>query len=163
MGAPLSARVAVQKRRGLPAAEAVALPAGCDSPVWQYEQLRELTLELGLLAVDLNQVCTAATCPVMNATDQWHYLCAAHKSPKECSAIDYALHTLEGTCAMLSSNKYFPDLSTVPAESLKYFQSIARRLYRILAHAYFHHKPNFEEFEAKHHTRSRFEAFVLKF
>jgi len=86
----------------------VRLPEGCDKAVWLYEHLRELTTELGLLTVALNQTCCEASCPVMCATDQWRFLCAAHKTPKECSAIDYALHTLEGTSAMLCSNKYFP-------------------------------------------------------
>eukprot|EP00656_Telonema_subtile_P046634 TRINITY_DN5312_c0_g1_i1.p1 TRINITY_DN5312_c0_g1~~TRINITY_DN5312_c0_g1_i1.p1 ORF type:complete len:119 (-),score=10.58 TRINITY_DN5312_c0_g1_i1:193-549(-) len=94
----------------------------------------------------------------MNATDNWHYLCAAHKSPKECCAIDYTIHTLEGTSAMLSSTKYFPSRSKVPSESLKYFQSIARRLYRILAHAYFHHRGEFDQFEEQHHVHQRFIA-----
>jgi len=133
-------------------AAAVAVPPGCDRGVWQYEHLREFTKELGLLTVALNQVCTAATCPAMIATEQWRFLCAAHKTPKECSAIDHALHTLEGTSAMLCSDKYFPSCGDILPESVKYFQSIARRLYRILAHAYFHHSATFQELEGKHHT-----------
>jgi len=166
ISSPLGPRVHLQKFLGAASYEAsrtVALPEGCDPAVWQYEQLRELTKELGLLSVALNQVCTAGTCPVMCATDQWHYLCAAHKTPKECSAIDYMLHTLEGTSAMLGSNKYFPHSAEIPADSLKYFQSIARRLYRILAHAFFHHSAIFHEFEEKYHTCQRFEEFVLVF
>ncbi len=46
---------------------------------------------------------------------------------------------------------------------IRYFQSIARRLYRILAHAFFHHSATFEEFEATHHTRKRFEELALAF
>lgn len=41
----------------------------------------------------------------MKATDEWLYLCAAHKAPKECCAIDYIIHTLDGTAALL--NRYF--------------------------------------------------------
>lgn len=36
---------------------------------------------------------------------------------------------------------------SVPEPSLKHFQSIARRLYRIFAHAYFHHREIYESFE----------------
>ena len=36
---------------------------------------------------------------------------------------------------------------TVPESSIKHFQSIARRLYRIFAHAYYHHRELFSEFE----------------
>ena len=35
----------------------------------------------------------------------------------------------------------------VPEGSVKNFQSIARRLYRIFAHAYFHHRDIFDAFE----------------
>lgn len=165
------------------------MPDGCDEAIWQYEHLLELTKELGLLSVALNQVCGSASCPVMKATDQWRFLCAAHKAPKECSAIDYALHTLEGTSAMLCSDKYFPCEDSVPVESIRYFQSIARRLYRILAHAFYHHAATFQEFEViitywmlylclsdfglrlplfyycqgAHHTCARFEEFVLTY
>lgn len=42
------------------------------------------------------------------ATEQWIFLCAAHKTPKECPAIDYTRHTLDGAACLLNSNKYFP-------------------------------------------------------
>ena len=41
------------------------------------------------LATRLQAECSPTTCPQMTATDQWIFLCAAHKSPKECSAIAY--------------------------------------------------------------------------
>ena len=66
-----------------PTTEVVALPDGCDPAIWQLENIREITKELNLLAVQLDQICNPTSCPVMNATDNWHYLCAAHKSPKE--------------------------------------------------------------------------------
>ncbi|CAF4378116.1 unnamed protein product, partial [Adineta steineri] len=44
----------------------------------------------------------------MTATEQWIFLCAAHKNPKECPAIDYTRHTLDGAASLLNSNKYFP-------------------------------------------------------
>ncbi|CAB3978756.1 MOB phocein isoform X2, partial [Paramuricea clavata] len=31
----------------------------------------------------------------MTATEQWIFLCAAHKTPKECPALDYTRHTLD--------------------------------------------------------------------
>jgi hypothetical protein len=61
----------------------------------------------------------------MTATEQWIFLCAAHKNPKEvmrnifininflnfllqCPAIDYTRHTLDGAASLLNNNKYFP-------------------------------------------------------
>ena len=64
----------------------------------------------------------------------------AHYRAQECCAIDYIVHTLDGTSALLNSNKWFPRTGVgVPETSTKYFQSISRRLYRILSHCYFHH------------------------
>uniref|UniRef100_A0A6U6A1S7 Uncharacterized protein n=2 Tax=Guillardia theta TaxID=55529 RepID=A0A6U6A1S7_GUITH len=96
----------------------------------------------------------------MKATDEWMYLCAAHKQPQECSAIDYIIHTLDGTCALLNSNKWFPWNARIPSSSLKYFQSITRRLYRVLSHCFFHHKEIFEDFEKNNHLCLRFVAFA---
>jgi hypothetical protein len=52
------------------------------------------------LAVTLKDACTAETCAQMKATDEWMYLCAAHKQPQECCAIDYIVHTLDGTAGL---------------------------------------------------------------
>lgn len=38
---------------------------------------------------------------------------------------------------------------SIPEPSLKHFQSVARRLYRIFAHAYFHHREVYEYFEVR--------------
>jgi Mob1/phocein family len=65
-------------------------------------------MELNGLAVRLQKHCFPASCNQMTATDQWIFLCAAHKTPKECPAIDYTRHTLDGAACLLNSNKYFP-------------------------------------------------------
>jgi hypothetical protein len=134
-------------------------PEDKDESLWQYEHIRQFTIELSHFAVYLGSVCNHTTCPQMKATDEWMYLCAAHKQPQECSAVDYIIHTLDGTAALLNSNKWFPVGSCVPESSLKYFHSITRRLYRILSHAFFHHKDAFDEFELQYHLCLRFVAF----
>lgn len=65
-------------------------------------------MELNGLAVRLQSECKPETCTQMTATEQWIFLCAAHKTPKECPAIDYTRHTLDGAACLLNSNKYFP-------------------------------------------------------
>ncbi|XP_016111316.1 MOB-like protein phocein [Sinocyclocheilus grahami] len=83
-------------------------PEGQDEGVWKYEHLRQFCLELNGLAVKLQNECHPDTCTQMTATEQWIFLCAAHKTPKECPAIDYTRHTLDGAACLLNSNKYFP-------------------------------------------------------
>jgi hypothetical protein len=141
----------------------LTIPEGTDAAVWQYEHLRQFTLELNQIVVLFDAVCTDATCPQMKATDEWLYLCAAHKNPKECCAIDYIIHTLDGTAALLNSDKWFPSRVSIPEPSVKCFQSVARRLYRIFSHAYFHHKELFDQIENELHLCERFVKFSNNF
>ncbi|KAB0405429.1 hypothetical protein E2I00_018080, partial [Balaenoptera physalus] len=60
-------------------------PEGQDEGVWKYEHLRQFCLELNGLAVKLQSECHPDTCTQMTATEQWIFLCAAHKTPKETS------------------------------------------------------------------------------
>lgn len=67
----------------------LSAPETQDEGVWKYEHLRQFCMELNGLAVRLQAECRPDTCSQMTATEQWIFLCAAHKTPKECPAIDY--------------------------------------------------------------------------
>lgn len=123
------------------------VPEQQDEDVWKYEQLRQFCLDLNLITVALQQECTPATCVQMTATEQWIFLCAAHKNPKECSAIDYTRHTLDGAACLLNSNRYFPSRVNIKESSVQKLGSVCRRIYRIFSHAYFHHRTIYDEFE----------------
>jgi hypothetical protein len=88
--------------------QCLQVPSGVSELAWQLEHMRQFVSSLGALSVALNAVCTAASCPMMRATDEWLYLCAAHTPPRECKAIDYQLHTLDGSAATLTSQQSFP-------------------------------------------------------
>ncbi|KAG0371172.1 hypothetical protein BGZ54_009531 [Gamsiella multidivaricata] len=133
----------------------IALPAGQDEHSWLYEHLCQICLELNYLIVHLEPECTPEVCPEMRA-EEWKYYCATHPTPRECCAIDYLTHTLDGASALLNNIKFFPSRICVPEGSVKNFQSIARRLYRIFAHAYFHHRDIFDAFEAETSLYERF-------
>ncbi|KAH8394692.1 hypothetical protein KR222_002036 [Zaprionus bogoriensis] len=147
----------------------LTMPEAQDEGVWKYEHLRQFCMELNGLAVRLQKQCSPSTCTQMTATDQWIFLCAAHKTPKECPAIDYTRHTLDGAACLLNSNKYFPS-SVHPAHrvsikesSVTKLGSVCRRVYRIFSHAYFHHRRIFDEFEAETYLCHRFTHFVTKY
>ena len=99
----------------------------------------------------------------MTATEQWIFLCAAHKTPKECPAIDYTRHTLDGAACLLNSNKYFPSRVSIKESSVAKLGSVCRRVYRIFSHAYYHHREIFDSFEEKTHLCRRFTVFVTKY
>ncbi|KAH8391206.1 hypothetical protein KR215_008818 [Drosophila sulfurigaster] len=148
----------------------LTMPEAQDEGVWKYEHLRQFCMELNGLAVRLQKQCSPSTCTQMTATDQWIFLCAAHKTPKECPAIDYTRHTLDGAACLLNSNKYFPSsvqLTThrvsIKESSVTKLGSVCRRVYRIFSHAYFHHRRIFDEFEAETYLCHRFTHFVTKY
>ncbi|KAF7289813.1 hypothetical protein MIND_01355600 [Mycena indigotica] len=137
-----------------------------DEACWKYEQLRRLAQDLSHpLITQLQQVCTRATCPEMKA-GEWLYLCVAHGNDgamEQCCAIDYILHTLDSATALLNSPRAFPSRLQIPAASHRHFSSLARRLGRIFAHAYFHHREEFEQAEAESSLYARFLALTEKF
>src|SRR5690348_10287854 len=65
------------------------VPDDQDTYLWQYEHLRQVMKELNILVARLDSKCTRESCVVMKATDDWVFLCAAHKAPKECCAFEY--------------------------------------------------------------------------
>ncbi len=138
-------------------------PEGQEEGSWKYEHLRQFCMELNRLAVKLQTECNPETCTQMTATEQWIFLCAAHKTPKECPAIDYTRHTLDGAACLLNSNKYFPSRVTIKESSVAKLGSVCRRVYRIFSHAYFHHRSLFDEFESQLFLCQRFTAFVTKY
>lgn len=138
-------------------------PEQQDEGVWKYEHLRQFCMELNLITVRLQFECNPTTCSQMTATEQWIFLCAAHKNPKECSAIDYTRHTLDGAACLLNSNRYFPSRVSIKESSVAKLGSVCRRIYRIFSHAYFHHREIFDEFEKETSLCERFTKFVLKY
>lgn len=138
-------------------------PEGQEEGSWKYEHLRQFCMELNKLAVKLQTECNASTCTQMTATEQWIFLCAAHKTPKECPAIDYTRHTLDGAACLLNSNKYFPSRVTIKESSVAKLGSVCRRVYRIFSHAFFHHRQVFDDFESQTHLCRRFTVFVTKY
>lgn len=143
--------------------EILTPPDGQDEGSWKYEHLRQFCMELNRLAVKLQKECNPSTCSQMTATEQWIFLCAAHKTPKECPAIDYTRHTLDGAACLLNSNKYFPSRVTIKESSVAKLGSVCRRVYRIFSHGYFHHRSIFDEFESSSYLCKRFSMFVIKY
>ena len=125
--------------------------------------MRQFCNELNSLAVYLLEECDPSICKQMTATEQWIFLCAAHFQPKECSALDYTLHTLHGASSLLNSNKHFPSRVSIKDNAVQKLSSISRRIYRIFSHAYYHHRKLFDEFEEKTYLCKRFTRYVIKY
>ncbi|KAG0333896.1 MOB member 4, phocein [Podila horticola] len=85
----------------------VAVPKDQNEDPWTYEHLCQVCLELNYLIVQVEPECTPESCPEMRA-EEWIYYCATHPAPRECCAIDYLTHTLDGASALLNNVKFFP-------------------------------------------------------
>ncbi|KAI0319150.1 Mob1/phocein [Amylostereum chailletii] len=137
-----------------------------DEACWIYEQLRRLAQDLSHpLITMLQQECTRTSCPEMKA-GEWLYLCVAHGNEgamEQCCAIDYILHTVDSATALLNSPRAFPSRLSIPNTSNRHFGALARRLGRIFAHAFFHHREIFEQAEAESSLYARFLALTSKY
>ena len=129
---------------------------------WIYEHFLQIIIDLhGLLAV-MGNVCNPSTCKTMKVNEA-EYMCAAHGKPRNCCAIDYCCHIIEGTRALLLSEREFPERVAVAPTKKKIFVLLARRCYRILSHAYFHHQAMFKEFEHRTGICARFHGLVQEY
>ncbi|KIO26086.1 hypothetical protein M407DRAFT_24644 [Tulasnella calospora MUT 4182] len=141
---------------------------GVDESCWIYEQLRRLAQDLTHpLITSLQAECNRTTCPEMKA-GEWLYLCVAHgtgpsATMEQCCAIDYITHTLDSATALLNSPRAFPSRLQIPPASKRQFPSLARRLSRIFAHAYYHHREAFEQAEAESSLYARFLMLAKRF
>ncbi|KAJ2762834.1 hypothetical protein H4S06_000431 [Coemansia sp. BCRC 34490] len=148
-------------------------PRGVGRLAWLYEHMRQVCIELGFYISLLRKECTESRCPVMRAGEATYY-CAGHGHPRPCSAIGYAVHTIDYAVQQLSGSSSSSLLAAIDAEenqinpggellSLKHFQSMVRRLYRIFAHAYFHHRDLFEQQESATYLYARFVRLARKY
>lgn len=157
----------------------VALPPNCEVALWVYEHLRAIIATLNMWTAELESECNQQTCPLMIATADWEFLCATHPGPpRKCCAIDYFAHTLNSFSSLLNDVNDFPNRSVatlsipirsrlsfdhsikVPAKSAEHFPNVARRLYRLFAHAYCHHNATFQQLEVRGGSRRALKLMV---
>jgi len=131
--------------------------------LWKYEQVRYFCKELNWLVVAIQGFCPPLKYPQMIATEQWIFLCAAHKTPKECPAVDYMRHTLDFVAVQLNDPKRYPSRTTVKDQSVQKLGNICRRIYRLFAHAYYQHRSIYDEFEKRTKLCTRFTMFVREY
>nr|ODN89413.1 hypothetical protein L203_02123 [Cryptococcus depauperatus CBS 7841] len=148
----------IQQLVQVPVGDATVGGKGPERDVWIYEHLRRIPIDLTPLLTLLLPVCTRESCPTMRSSE-WSYFCIAHgNGTRECSTIDYILHTLDSTVALLNNSKHFPSRMQIPQASLSHFPHIFRRLSRIFSHAYFHHREAFILAESENSLYKRFVA-----
>ena len=132
--------------------------------LWIFKHLRQILLELHTLVIRMKDEgdCNAKTCPQMVIKEST-FLCAGHRKPSKCSAYDYCCHTLDGAVAVLNSEKQFPDHSNIDEQAMPILSTLMRRLYRVFAHAAFHHPLVFVKCEDAIQTCQRFHFLCIHY
>jgi hypothetical protein len=138
--------------------ELLKCPESQDENVWQYEHIRLICHQLNALIIPLQLICDPNVCTEMKA-GEFQYLCAAHQAPQNCSALDYTIHTVDGSIALLNSNKFFQSRISISVDACKHFSVIIRRLYRIFAHCWHFHRELYDSFERETQLFCRFQRF----
>ena len=77
--------------------------------------------------------------------------------------MDYAVHTLEGTVSMLNSGQAFPNNLDIDNKNIPKFRTMLRRLYRVFAHTYYHHRNIFNQLEEQTHVCKRVHVLSKKY
>ena len=128
---------------------------------WQYEVVRQLVVELNWLLAEVKQDGDpTALRNTMGVGSKFTFLCSAYRVPKQCSAEDYMVYTLDQSAELLTDPKIFPpNAKTISAKGTKVMSDIVRRLYRIFPHCLFHQPAVFKSFENRRHLYARFLAF----
>lgn len=67
----------------VPLSDILQCPEDQDAECWQNEHLRQICQDLEALVVLLLPACNSTTCPLMKATEEEQYRCAAHKKPQD--------------------------------------------------------------------------------
>ena len=132
-------------------------PSGVDSAQWLYEHILCLLTDLALWIHNVGAECDCAT---MCASADWEFLCAAHAGVPaiKCSAVNYCAHNIAAMTAAAHNTTTFPNRIAVNANAVKTLAPLVRRVYRIFAHAAYHHTAAYDALEAKTFLSRRFIA-----
>jgi len=124
------------------------------------ESMKLFLVEVGFFVVFLSSQCNHTNCSKMQATNKFRYRCSAHRKPKDCNAIQYCVHTLDLFTERMNHKEYHIQNTKINEKKAnKDIGDLCRRVYRIFAHAFFHHQQLFEEYESRHLLCTRFIMF----
>ena len=121
----------------------VKLPEGEDENEWIAVHISDFHNQVSLLYATMEEYCTEATCPTMNAGPKYEYLWAdnEHPEPVKVSAHKYVGLLLRWVSGYLKDPAVFPSLPGAPfPDNFKIVASrIFKRMLRVYAHIYHCH------------------------
>jgi len=141
----------------------VKLPAGASEEEWLALTTVDMFNEINLLAGAVQDICTAATCPMMNAGPfEFMWADETNTVPQKLSAPEYFETLLLWVDRRISDEKFLPIVPGVPfpPDFRKGIKLIYKRLFRIYAHIFHSHYKEMVEQEADAHLKHSFKHFI---
>lgn len=141
----------------LPVERVIALPEGVESSEWIYAQLCRIVQDTGIWLIYLRDECRAEreSCAAL-LLERDVYLCPAHGDERQCTAYEYATHTVDSAAQMLQSQRFAA--AGAPQKSMRLYGMLCKQLARVYLHMQIHHAALFAEHEAGSRVYARFYA-----
>ncbi|GKT23878.1 MOB kinase activator 1A [Aduncisulcus paluster] len=146
--------------------EAVKLPEGEDLFEWLASNTVDFYNAINMLYCTVSEVCTKASCPVMNAGPKYEYLWADGekiKTPIRVSAPDYITYLMAWVEKQISDTTIFPHKwgAPFPSNFREIVRNIFKRMFRVYAHIYFAHFQVIVEQGEQAHLNTCFKHFIF--
>merc|ERR1711974_3162 len=141
----------------------VRLPEGASEDEWLALTTVDMFNEINLLAGAVVDICTHATCPLMNAgCYEFMWADGSHQAPQKLSAPDYFEALLTWVERQISDENFLPTQHGVPFPPCfrKGIKVIYKRLFRVYAHIFHSHFKEMLEQEADAHLNHSFKHFI---
>lgn len=144
--------------------QAVKLPPGENLDEWLAMNIVEFYNQISCLYASISDKCTPQTCPKMTAGPQYQYFWqdnVNYKKPTMLPAPEYIANVMSWANAYISNEKYFPSDPSVqyPPDFRPVVANIFKRLFRIYAHIYHHHRRDVVQMGAETNLDTSFKHF----
>lgn len=145
---------------------AVKLPQGENLNDWLAVSVVDFFNQLSCLFAPVAEHCTPQTCPEMTAGPGYKYAWQdneRYKKPTMLPANEYITNVMLWTESYINNEKYFPSDPSVPFPNdfQQIVQNIFKRLFRIYAHIYHHHREDIRAIGAEAHLNTSFRHFIF--
>ncbi|KAH0785783.1 Mob1/phocein family protein [Histomonas meleagridis] len=146
--------------------QAVKLPPGENVNDWIAMNLIEFYNQIQNLYHPIGDYCTTQTCPETTAGPGFKYYWqdgVKYKKPTMLPAHEYISNVLEWIQSLLNNEKYFPSDPSIPfpQDFVSVASNMFKRLFRIYAHVYHHHRDKVVELGIESKFDTSFKNFAL--
>lgn len=144
--------------------DAVKLPEGGDLDEWMAVHCVDFYNQISMLFATITEFCTPETCPKMTAGPGYLYLWAENgERAREVSAPVYVSLLMDWIERQIDDESVFPSMpdQPFPRGFHNVVKTIMKRLFRVYAHCYYHHRQTFTDLDEMVHLNTSFKHFIF--